>query len=93
MNAAAEIAALRRQERLLDDENTRLGRLQNALLSAHPGDLRLCPFLPYGTWAELPSDWHLRKELRLTPRNGLPPRDIKGPVGVSLVTAEWIVAK
>ncbi len=87
---AAEIAALRREEAWIDWQACRLGRLQNRLMLAHPGNLVVVGYLPSGTWAVLPLGWQTARELRVFPRHGLPPDDIAGPVAVSEQVAQML---
>lgn len=90
MDAAAEISDLRATEAGVQRANERLGRLQNRLMRAHPGNLLVVGYLPLGTWAVLPAGWQSAVELRLTPRIGSVPRDIRGPVAISEEAAEMI---
>lgn len=91
MSVRDEIAALRELEALHDRENVRLGRLQNALMLAHPGDLRVMTQFPEGSWARLPDGWQSATELRVSLEWGSVPRGIRGQVGVSEAVADRIV--
>jgi hypothetical protein len=90
MDAAAEISDLRATEALVQRANERLGRLQNRLMQAHPGNLLVVGYLPLGTCTVLPVGWQSTAELRLVPRLGLVPRDIRGSVAISEEAAERI---
>jgi len=90
VSATAEIAELRRVEALISRESERLGRLQNRVMLSHPGNLIVTGVLPRGTWAVLPAGWQTATELGVTPRFGVPPRDVKGAVWVSEEVAERI---
>lgn len=90
LSVAAEIRELRETEARVQSANERMGRLQNRLMLAHSGNLLVVGYLPLGTWAELPVGWQGAAELRLTPRTGLVPRNIRGPVAISEDAAERI---
>ena len=75
---ADEIAELRRIEEQISRESERLGRLQNRLMRAHPGNLVVTGSLSAGTWAALSAGWQTASELRLTPWRGIPPADVSG---------------
>jgi hypothetical protein len=46
--------------------------------------------IAFGRWALLPWDWQRGLEVPVTSKPGKPPRDMRGPVAVSLATLRWI---
>lgn len=91
MNAREEIEELRALEARIGRQDIELGKLQNELAFRYRGHLVIFDFMPIGTWAYLPAMWQSAKELRLTPRVGLPPRDAKRSIAVSIDVAKALV--
>lgn len=85
-----EIVVLRREEDFAVRTNGEADRVAQALVTAHPANLTIAN-LPQCSWARLPPNWRSIGLGSNPVMPGLPPRDVKGQVAVSLEAARRIV--
>lgn len=86
----AEIAALRAEERSVQEATSIADRICRDLVGRYACDFVCVATMPYQTWAKLPEGWQRMPNVKATIRRGCPPRDLRGAVGVSLETIRWI---
>lgn len=85
-----EVEALGAAERAMQADSEEADRLVGRLVSVYRCDFVLAEGIAFGRWALLPWDWQRGLEVPVTSKPGKPPRDMRGPVAVSLATLRWI---
>ena len=85
-----EIAAQRHAERRMQVESEEADSLCRRLVEVYRCDFVIAQEIPEGQWARLPWEWANGIEHSVTCRVGYPPRELRGPVAVSLATLRRI---
>lgn len=91
MDAAIEIAQLRAQEADADAYNVASDQLIRQLLPHYACDFIVAPSVPDYAWVPLPRDFQTAGVGSPPLRMGLPPRQHRGPIALSLATLRAMV--
>jgi len=85
-----EIEAQRRAEARLNDWSVEADRLCRRLVDVYRCDFVVAEGVGFKRWGKLPRDYKSGIEGPIECGEGMPPRDYRGPVAVTLETLRWI---
>lgn len=85
MESNPQIVALRETERRMQAASAEADRLIRGLVGVYACDFVLAD-VPDGVWFPLPEGWQRGLADAIVPRQGRPPRGMRGAVAVSLAT-------